>query len=835
LAFRMDMALWSATLFYLLLLVVDGKTSHQTDREPTMCRVSSENTVDRVNQHLTEVPKDLAKNTQYLDLSHNNITHLHDWDLVGVPDLCVLKITHNGLQDISPFVFQENTKVHPNIELLNVSYNSLRAIPDLPLPNLRILDISQNLYGSYALGESYKDLLNLSYMTLGSPQARSVQLSDFAPLNEISLRSLQLGGGVELDHYESGSLAQIPMIQEVRLKMTFCENPDTFGSILQDLDKTKTESLILIKFVPDFCNVSSDITEKLRNMTYLSNLTFQGTWFNSSVLTKIVCNIIQSPIKALSFRNITFAEDKNGGFHIHSIPGYNKSGKVEFLTFDTIHHYQYSFPVISINATFFSHLYLLKFSGTGMSIIPCNLISDLPSLQILDLSDNLLNELGFWWPVCSNSHVFPALRHLYLRNNKFDNLQFTSNHTYEMKNLTLLDLSANSIRLMGKTSWPPHLTDLSLSDNTLGDGVFEYLSPYLQKVNLSHTGISGLTQEALSQLPSLKSLFLSSNSINHLPPDFSVPQLEELHVDQNNIDSFNKNSFQGLSGLKRLKAGKNPFACTCDMYWFVTSFNKSLLLDWPSDYTCFSPSNMAGVALENYHPSWVSCTPWIKAVICLLVIVTVVAILGFVFYSFDGAWYLRMLWVWMRVKKRGHQGADRLRQAIFKYHAFISYSQKDSQWVDTQLVPNLEAARFSLCIHERDFTPGDWIIDNIINCVERSYKTLFVLSQNFVQSEWCNYELFFAQHRAMSIQQDSLVFILLEPIPTDSLPKKFLKLRTLLRQQTYLEWHKDERKQQVFWTSLRTMLRIADRNVVLERVAKDVTELCPLLLDTDQF
>ncbi|KPP56472.1 Toll-like receptor 6-like, partial [Scleropages formosus] len=181
------------------------------------------------------------------------------------------------------------------------------------------------------------------------------------------------------------------------------------------------------------------------------------------------------------------------------------------------------------------------------------------------------------------------------------------------------------------------------------------------------------------------------------------------------------------------------------------------------------------------------------------------------------------MWVWLRVKKRGHKGADRLKNAIFKYHAFISYSQKDSEWVDNQLVPNLEAAQFSLCIHERDFVPGDWIIDNIINCVERSYKTLFVLSHNFVQSEWCNYELFFAQHRAMSIQQDSLVFILLEPIPTDSLPKKFLKLRTLLRQQTYLEWHKDERKQQVFWVSLRSMLKTADKNMVLERVAKEMT------------
>uniref|UniRef100_A0A8C9SDU2 Toll-like receptor 6 n=2 Tax=Scleropages formosus TaxID=113540 RepID=A0A8C9SDU2_SCLFO len=820
------LSILSALYFHLLLLTADGRMSHQ--REPMFCKVSSDNRVDLLNQHLTEVPRNLPRSTQYLDLSHNNITHLHDQDLMGLPDLCVLKITHNGLQDISPSVFQGN----PKVQILNISYNALRIIPELNLPNLIILDISENLYGSYTLRKSYKDLLSLSYLALGSPQARSVHLADFAPLHEISLRKLQLGGGVELDHYEAGSLAQLPVIQDLTLKMTFCEHPEAFQSILQDLDQTKTESLTLIKFVPDLCNVSSDITDKLRNMTYLGNLTFQDTWFNSSVLAKVVCNIIQSPVKALLFLNITYAEDTDG-FKIHDIPGYNKTSEVEFLTFDTIHHYQYSFPVVSINSTFFQHITQLKFSGTGMSIIPCDLISVLPSLQILDLSDNLLRERGLWWVRCSFSHVFPALRRLYLRNNKFEDLEFTSNHTHGMKNLTVLDLSANSFKLIGKTSWPSHLSDLSLSDNTLGDPVFNYLSPYLQRVNLSHTDITALTQEALSQLPSLKSLFLSSNNINHLPPDLSAPQLEELHIDQNNINTLKENSFKGLSGLKRFKAGKNPFACTCDMYWFVTSFNKSLLIDWPSDYICSSPDEMAGMALEKYHPGWVSCTPWIQAVISQLMTLTVVSVLGFTFYIFDGAWYLRMLWVWLRVKKRGHKGADRLKNAIFKYHAFISYSQKDSEWVDNQLVPNLEAAQFSLCIHERDFVPGDWIIDNIINCVERSYKTLFVLSHNFVQSEWCNYELFFAQHRAMSIQQDSLVFILLEPIPTDSLPKKFLKLRTLLRQQTYLEWHKDERKQQVFWASLRSMLKTADKNMVLERVAKEMTDVCPLITDTD--
>ncbi|XP_048886314.1 toll-like receptor 2 isoform X1 [Brienomyrus brachyistius] len=824
----MDTSVWSYLLSCLLLFIAEAKHLQQ-QTGPITCMVSRATSMDLSYKHLSKVPSKLPRTIQELDLSHNNISSLHEKDLEGLPDLCILKITHNGLLHISPSAFLGNIK----LQLLNISFNALRTIPELSLPDLRVLDVSENLYGSYYLGKSYTSLLNLVFLALGSPQARSINLTDFASLHAIPLQSLKLSSGTEMKLYEHGSIAQLTTLQELALHMTFCENPEIFENILQDLNKTNAESLTLIKFVPDICNVSNGIFAGFRGLGHLKSLFFYNTWFNSTVMTSLVLNIIQSPIKILSFYNITFAQDTPEGIQIPNIPGYNKPGNIRIIVFQTIHHYQYNFPSINVNVTLFPYLNYVKFSGTGMSILPCNLISALPSLQVLDLSDNLLKERGLWWPSCSLSNVFPALKELYVRNNKFADLQFISNRTYEMKNLNKLDLSTNSLSLMGMSLWPPHLTELSLSDNTLGNAAFDYLSPYVETVNLSHTGITALTQAAVSQLSSLRHLFLSSNSISSLPSDLSLPDLEELHIDQNNINTLTQKTVEGLPRLKRLRAGRNPFGCNCDIAWFVTSFNKTLLTDWPSDYTCSSPHDLAGMALENYHPGWVTCTPWIQAVISIVIIVIVTWVLGYAFYTFDGAWYLQMLWVWLRVKRRGYQEVNRLRAADFKYHAFISYSQKDSEWVDTQLVPNLEAANFNLCIHERDFVPGDWIIDNIINCVEDSYKTLFVLSQNFVQSEWCNYELFFAQHRALSIQQDSLVFILLEPIPADSLPKKFLKLRTLLRQQTYMEWHKDERKQQVFWTSLKAMLQVADKRMVLERVAKEVTDLCHLLNENE--
>ena len=390
--------------------------------------------------------------------------------------------------------------------------------------------------------------------------------------------------------------------------------------------------------------------------------------------------------------------------------------------------------------------------------------------------------------------------------------------------LESLDLSANSITLKEKPSWPSNIKHVSLSENPLGNNVFEYLSPYFLSLNLSETGIDRLSQNTLGSLKDLKSLLLSFNKITGLPLNLNM-NLEELHLDHNSINSLYKESFTGLPKLKKVKAGNNPFTCDCKLYWFVSSFNKSLLLDWPSEYTCASPHSLSGTALKDFHPGRWSCDPVLQMAVIWPFVVCACVALGVLFHHVGGAWYLRMLWMWLNVKRRGKNETERLLHSNLQYHAFVSYSQKDSYWVESQLIPHLEGEHFSICVHERDFVPGRWIIDNIINCVEGSYKTIFVLSQNFVKSEWCNYELFFTQHRALSERQDSMVFVLLEPIPVNSLPKRFLRLQRLLRQQTYLEWPADEQKRRLFWTSLKAVLQPADSSVGLRRVAQDLASL----------
>ncbi len=120
----------------------------------------------------------------------------------------------------------------------------------------------------------------------------------------------------------------------------------------------------------------------------------------------------------------------------------------------------------------------------------------------------------------------------------------------------------------------------------------------------------------------------------------------------------------------------------------------------------------------------------------------------------------------------------------------------------------------TLCLHKRDFLPGHWIVDNIMSAMERSRRTVFILSENFVQSDWCRYELDFSHFWLFDGNdgRDAAILILLEPLSKDDIPKRFCKLRKLMNSTTYLEWPQEEERIGEFWRSLRDALRGEDED-----------------------
>ncbi|XP_040176692.1 uncharacterized protein LOC120909103 [Rana temporaria] len=98
-----------------------------------------------------------------------------------------------------------------------------------------------------------------------------------------------------------------------------------------------------------------------------------------------------------------------------------------------------------------------------------------------------------------------------------------------------------------------------------------------------------------------------------------------------------------------------------------------------------------------------------------------------------------------------------------KYHVFISYSTGDSIWV-SGLIHKLEDSfpDLKICFHERDFVPGKTIIDNMIECIQSSQKTVMVLSPVFVRSRWCLFEANLSMFQDCMLQK-AIVPIMLKP------------------------------------------------------------------------
>ncbi|XP_077567291.1 uncharacterized protein LOC144192115 [Stigmatopora nigra] len=95
------------------------------------------------------------------------------------------------------------------------------------------------------------------------------------------------------------------------------------------------------------------------------------------------------------------------------------------------------------------------------------------------------------------------------------------------------------------------------------------------------------------------------------------------------------------------------------------------------------------------------------------------------------------------------------------FHVFISYSSTDSEWTHA-LIERLETAGLCVCYHDRDFTAGRGVLENMSDCIQKSQKVLLVLSWTFVRSRWCLLEANMSMFRDC-LERKPLVPVLLEP------------------------------------------------------------------------
>jgi len=67
------------------------------------------------------------------------------------------------------------------------------------------------------------------------------------------------------------------------------------------------------------------------------------------------------------------------------------------------------------------------------------------------------------------------------------------------------------------------------------------------------------------------------------------------------------------------------------------------------------------------------------------------------------------------------------------YDVFLCCSSEDEDPHALRIVDLMESNGYRVCYHERDFLPGSLITDNMIQSVERSKRTVCLISDNFLR------------------------------------------------------------------------------------------------------
>ncbi|XP_051562545.1 toll-like receptor 13 [Myxocyprinus asiaticus] len=484
------------------------------------------------------------------------------------------------------------------------------------------------------------------------------------------------------------------------------------------------------------------------------------------------------------------------------------------------------------------NLRYLNLNGNKLSSVKKDSFKALHSLKVLYLADNpivdiqpsafagmihlselLLSSLKITEITLRNPNIFVGITRLqgldlscnylkYERHEELDNPPFVL--LSELKILHLFN------QREGLKHIPSNLFKglMNLQVLYAGNLNIEYLhfntfihTPKLQYLDLSSNNFAGknaLTSRLFYPIKGLNRLTLGRVHLQSLDflTEANLSSLNTLRASGNELQLINQTLIQSLPRLKILDLQNNRFICDCSNAWFIdwAVKNNNTQVIYLNRYKCCYPLSLSGMNLVaintescNVNYDFISFIVSFSTTILTLIISF---IYHFLKWQLVYAYYLFLAFLNDRKRKltKNHLG--------FQYDAFISYNVQDEPWVLEELVPKLEVQQgLRLCLHHRDFQPGKAIIDNIVDGIYNSRKTVCLITHNYLRSVWCSHEIQVASFRLFDEQKDVLVLVFLEEIPTHHL-SPYYRMRKLVNKWTYLQWPKQGEDTRVFWQKL---------------------------------
>ncbi|XP_004536491.1 protein toll-like [Ceratitis capitata] len=318
---------------------------------------------------------------------------------------------------------------------------------------------------------------------------------------------------------------------------------------------------------------------------------------------------------------------------------------------------------------------------------------------------------------------------------------------------------------------------------------------------ISHNKLYELPLNTTSGYASVSSLYAAHNQLSTIRVIRLPYNLRVLDVRANRLDRLSRDFLisymQTRVTLQQLYISENPWLCDCEAE-LLLNIIRAQRHRIPDAHAAFC-ANMPNVSLTNVKFAEIcvikrSSSVLLKLALALTLLSTALISVTALYYK-----YKLQIKVWLYAHRiflccitDASLDEDKM------FDAFISYSHQQQEYVNNTLLPQLEQGvpRFRICTHERNWLAGGYIPEQIIESVEQSRRTIIVLSQDFIASDWARMEFRMAHQSALNERRARIIIIKYGEL-TD-IRNMDKELQAYLKMNTYLE-HNDPR----FWQKLR--------------------------------
>ena len=413
----------------------------------------------------------------------------------------------------------------------------------------------------------------------------------------------------------------------------------------------------------------------------------------------------------------------------------------------------------------------------------------------------------------------PNLRQLYFQDNFIMSLKRPIHATNN--SIETLDLSNNFMSHIFQTNDGQNIKRLNLSHNDLGkdfeedtDGKIFRTFISLQVLDISFNEIISLPKLFLKNSNNLKYINASGNRLSSWIVNIeTISNLTLLDLSENKLATLStdtrsqfEKAFQQSNMTINLSG--NGLACTCENQDFMYWIQKHQCHFWNiENYFCsakditfdFKTLESTNDKLRKQCASYLFL--YIGSAVLLAVIFSV--FIGFILVK--NRWKIRYM-IYKTKQRLGFKAHFKQisTSANYEHDAFISYSGLQLKFVVDEVLPRLEDDRnLRVWIKDRDYEVGIPKVDNIMNGIQESRRTICLISKKYLESKWRDYELNMAKVEGIKDRGNlNYVILILLPEVYEDIHIYPNKIRDLINKDCHIEYPNEPCGNDDFWDRL---------------------------------